>query len=130
MVLPALLRTVNQQTSWPGRTKVTFICCAVLAALLFIGITALLAPEIGNYAAPVGMIAGLAAALRLPLHPLQNGPDRIAFPYREVGTALARRGVILGAGYAALPSLPLGADLAIARRRSPPLRRAPVRCCG
>ena len=32
--------------------------CAVLAAVVFIAVTSLLAPEIGNYAAPVGMIAG------------------------------------------------------------------------
>ena len=33
MVWPALLRTVNQQTSWPGRTKATFIGSAVVACL-------------------------------------------------------------------------------------------------
>jgi O-antigen/teichoic acid export membrane protein len=113
MVWPAMLRTVNQQTSWPGRTKVTFICSAILAALLFVGITALLAPEIGNYAAPVGLIAGLVPPSAYLFIRSQRGPDRIHFPYREVGTALAVA-ALLGGGYALLPSLPLGVELAIA----------------
>ena len=103
MVWPALLRTVNQQTMWPGRTKVTFIVSAVSAAVLFIVVTALLAPEIDAYAAPVGMIAGLLPPCAYLFIRGQRGPDRIAFPYREVGTALAVAAVI-GVGYDLLES--------------------------
>jgi len=114
MVWPALLRTVNQQTMWPGRTKVTFICCAVIAAVLFITITALLAPEIDAYAAPVGMIAGLLPPCAYLFIRGQRGPDRIAFPYREVGTALVVA-VVIGVAYDRLSaSLPAVADVLVA----------------
>ncbi len=113
MVLPALLRTVNQQTSWPGRTRRTFIACAITGALVFIGATILLAPEIGNYAPPLGMIAGLMPPCAYLFIRSQRGPDRISFPYREVGTALAL-GAVIGGGYAALPSVPLGAEIVVA----------------
>jgi O-antigen/teichoic acid export membrane protein len=113
MVLPPLLRTVNQQTSWPGRTKVTFIFCAILAAILFVAVTALLAPEIETYAAPAGMAIGLLPPAAYLFIRSQRGPDRIGFPYQEVGIALALA-TVLGGGYALLPALPLAADLAIA----------------
>ncbi len=113
MVWPALMRTVNQQTMWPGRTKVTFICCAVLAAILFISVTALLAPEIGNYAAPVGMVAGLAPPTIYLFVRSQRSPDRISFPYQEVGTALVVATVI-GVAYELLPSLHVVAEAAVA----------------
>lgn len=113
MVWPALLRTINQQTTWPGRTRKTFTACAVGAALLFIGVTILLAPEIGNYAAPVGMIAGLAPPGLYLFIRSQNGPDRINFPYREVGTAIVVAAAV-GAGHEALPSMPVVAEAAVA----------------
>lgn len=113
MVWPALLRTINQQTTWPGRTRKTFTTCAIGAALLFIGVTILLAPEIGNYAAPVGMIAGLAPPGLYLFIRSQNGPDRINFPYREVGIAIVVAAAV-GAGHEALPSLPVAAEAAVA----------------
>ena len=61
MVWPALLRIVNQQTSWPGRTKATFIGSAVVACLIFIGVTVALAPVIDTYAALVQMSRAPAA---------------------------------------------------------------------
>jgi O-antigen/teichoic acid export membrane protein len=113
MVWPALMRTVNQQTMWPGRTKVTFICCAIVAAVVFIAVTALLAPEIDIYAAPVGMVAGLAPPCAYLFIRSQRGPDRIAFPYREVGTALVVAAV-LGTAYELLPAVSLVVDILIA----------------
>jgi O-antigen/teichoic acid export membrane protein len=114
MVWPAMLRTVNQQTMWPGRTKVTFICCAVIAAVLFIAVTALLAPEIDIYAAPVGMVVGLLPPCAYLFIRGQKGPDRIAFPYREVGTALALAAVV-GVAYSLLePSMGVLADILVA----------------
>ena len=68
--------------------------CAVVAAVLFVVVTALLAPEIDIYAAPVGMIVGLLPPCAYLFIRGQRGPDRIAFPYREVGTALAVAAVI------------------------------------
>ncbi len=111
MIGPALLRTVNQQTSWPGRTKVTFICMAVLACLLFIAVTIALAPAIDTYAAPVGMIAGLLPPSAYLFIRCQRGPDRISFPYREVGTALTIAVVIGGVYVVLLGALPLAAEV-------------------
>ena len=113
MIWPAMLRTVNQQTSWPGRSRLTFIASAVIACVLFIAITALLAPEIGTYAAPVGMIAGLAPPCAYLFVRCQRSKDRIRFPYREVGTALAVAAVI-GGGYELLPGLPIVVEILLA----------------
>ena len=113
MVWPALLRTVSQQTTWPGRGKVSFIVAAVLAAALFIAVTALLAPEIGIYAAPVGMIAGLAPPSLYLFVRCQRGPDRINFPYREVGTATAVA-ALLGAGHEVLPAFSIPIEVLVA----------------
>jgi O-antigen/teichoic acid export membrane protein len=114
MVWPAMLRTVNQQTQWPGRTKVTFIGCAVVAAVLFVVVTALLAPEIDIYAAPVGMVVGLLPPCAYLFIRGQRGPDRIAFPYREVGTALAVAAVITVVYELLEPSLSVAADIVVA----------------
>jgi hypothetical protein len=113
MVWPALLRTVNQQTMWPGRTKVTFIFCAIVAAIVFIATTALLAPEIDIYAAPIGMVAGLAPPCAYLFIRSQRGPDRIAFPYREVGTALVVAAAV-GTAYELLPAVSIFVDIVIA----------------
>jgi O-antigen/teichoic acid export membrane protein len=113
MIWPALLRTVNQQTMWPGRTKRTFITSAVGGTLVFIGVTILLAPEIGTYAAPVGMIAGLMPPAVYLFVRTQLGPDSIRFPYREVGTALVLAAAI-GGGFAALPDMSLAAEIPLA----------------
>ena len=113
MVWPALLRTVSQQTTWAGRTKAAFIGASVVAAVLFLGVTALLAPEIGTYAAPVGMIAGLAPPAVYMFVRCQRGPDRISFPYQEVGTALLIAALITVV-YELLPSLPIVAEAAVA----------------
>ena len=114
MVWPALLRTVNQQTSWPGRTKATFIGSAVVACLVFIGVTVVLAPEIDTYAAPVGIIAGLLPPAAYLFIRCQRGPDRIRFPYTEVGTAIAVAVVIGGLHVALSEVVPLAAEIGLA----------------
>jgi len=114
MVFPALLRTVNQQTSWPGRTRLTFVGSAIAACLLFIGLTMLLAPEIDTYAAPVAMIGGLAPPCLYLFLRCQRSPDRIGFPYRPVGTALVLA-VVLGGAHALLTTvLPPAAEIVAA----------------
>lgn len=113
LVWPAMLRTVNQVTSWPGRWRQTFVASSVGACVLFIAVTALLAPEIGIYAAPVGMIAGLAPPCAYLFIRCQRSKDRIRFPYREVGTALLVAGVI-GGGYELLPALPIAVEILLA----------------
>jgi hypothetical protein len=62
----------------------------------------------------VGMIAGLLPPCAYLFIRGQRGPDRIAFPYREVGTALAVAAVI-GIGYDLLESsLSVAADIVVA----------------
>jgi O-antigen/teichoic acid export membrane protein len=114
MVWPALLRTVNQQTSWPGRTKATFIGSAVVACLVFIAVTVALAPVIDTYAAPVGIIAGLLPPAAYLFIRCQRGPDRIRFPYTEVGTAIAVAAVIGGLHVALSGVVPLAAEIGLA----------------
>jgi O-antigen/teichoic acid export membrane protein len=109
MMGPAVIRTVSQQTSWPGRTRATSIACAAGAAALFIAVTLLLGPELGVYAAPVGMVAGMVPPVAYLLVRCQLGEDAIAVPYREVGTALALAAAV-GGVYALLPSMSLGLE--------------------
>jgi O-antigen/teichoic acid export membrane protein len=113
MVGPALLRTVNQQTSWPGKTKLVFILTTVGCAIAFIAITAALAPEIGIYAAPVAMIVSLFGPSLWYFIRCQRSERRIAYPYSEVARA-AVLATILGAGYNLLPELPIAIDIVAA----------------
>ncbi len=113
MVWPALLRTVSQQASWPGRGKASFIVASVLAALTFIAVTIALAGEIGTYAAPVGIVAGLLPPAAFMFVRCQRGPNRIAFPYAQVGRALAVA-IAIGAGYVLLPDMALALRAVVA----------------
>jgi O-antigen/teichoic acid export membrane protein len=113
MVGPSLLRTVNQQTSWPGKTRLIFILTAVGAAVAFVALTVLLAPEIGIYAAPVAMIASLIGPSIAYFVRGQLSKQRIAFPYAEVGIAAAVA-TVLGVGFQLLPELPIVLEAAIA----------------
>jgi O-antigen/teichoic acid export membrane protein len=113
MVGPPLLRTVNQQTSWPGKTRLLFIATAVGAAVAFVVITVLLAPAIGIYAAPVAMIASLIGPSIAFFVRGQLSKRRIAFPYRQVAVA-AVVATALGAGFQLMPELPIVVEAAAA----------------
>lgn len=113
MVMPALLRTVNQQTTWPNRTRYSLIFAAVFGALTFIGVTLLLAPVIDVYAAPVAMLIGLGPPCAYLFLRCQRSRDRIRFPYRRVATA-GLVAVATGGAFVALPDLGLGFEVAVA----------------
>jgi len=113
MIWPALLRTVSQQTSWPGRGKTSFVVAAVLAALIFIAVTIALADEIGTYAAPVGIISGLLPPAVYMFVRCQRGPNRIAFPYAQVARALGIA-IVIGTGYVLLPDMAFALRTALA----------------
>ncbi len=85
MVWPALLRTVSQQTTWPGRGKTSFVVASVLAAVVFIGVTLALAGEIGTYAAAHRDHRRDAAPCRLHVRalPAQPGAHRLSLPRRR-----------------------------------------------
>jgi O-antigen/teichoic acid export membrane protein len=113
LVMPPLWRTVNGQTSWPDKTRAWFVGGTVGAALLFGGLCWLLAPEIGIYAAPVAIIAGLGTPVAYFFIRSQLGPNRMEFPYGEIARALLAA-VIIGVGFHLLPELHPIAEAAIA----------------
>ena len=112
-VMPALYRTINQNVAVPKK-RPFFIGGVVAAALLFIGITWLLAPEIGVYAAPVGMIFGFGVPAVVLFVRGQRGKKPLYFPYRAVGTALLLAVVIALAAQFLEPELNKFVELAIA----------------
>ena len=86
-VMPSIYRTVNQNVNLSHK-RALFIAGCVGAALLFIACTVVLAPEIGTYAAPIGMLLGFGIPSLLMFARNQTGAKPIDFPYRAVGVAL------------------------------------------
>jgi O-antigen/teichoic acid export membrane protein len=80
-VMPSVYRTVNQNVNLSHKRPV-FIAGCVGAAGLFIGLTIVLAPEIGAYAAPIGMLFGFGIPSALMFIRNQIGTKPIDFPYR------------------------------------------------
>ena len=101
LVMPALYRTVNQNVILPNNRRV-FVAGCLGAMVIFIGLTLLLAPEIGTYAAPVGMLVGFGIPSTYMFVRCQTGPRPIGFPYLEVVRALVLAAV-LAVGFALLP---------------------------
>ena len=112
LVMPALYRTVNQNVVLPN-SRVVFVTGCLGAMVVFIGLTFLLAPEIGTYAAPVGMLVGFGIPAVYMFVRCQMGPRPIGFPYAEVARGLALA-VVLAVGSALLPDLGKFAELGIA----------------
>jgi O-antigen/teichoic acid export membrane protein len=86
-VMPSVYRTVNQNVNLSHK-RALFIAGCVGAAVSFIVITLVLAPEIGAYAAPIGMLFGFGVPSVLMFARNQTGKRRIDYPYRAVLTAL------------------------------------------
>ena len=95
-VMPSVYRTVNQNVNLSHKRPL-FIAGCVGAAVAFIGITIILAPEIGAYAAPIGMLVGFGVPSTLMFARNQMGKRRIDYPYRAVLIALVLAAVIAGA---------------------------------
>ena len=94
-VMPAVYRTVNQNVNLAHK-RALFITGCVCAALSFIAITALLAPEIGAYAAPVGMLFGFGVPSLAMFVRNQLGAKPIDYPYRAVALAIVIAAAIAG----------------------------------
>lgn len=103
LVMPALYRTVNQNVVLPNK-RFVFIGGCLGALAVFLGVTVLLAPEIGTYAAPVGMLVGFGLPSVYMFVRCQLGRRPIAFPYREIATA-AVLGASITAAFVALPDI-------------------------
>ncbi|UJA20985.1 lipopolysaccharide biosynthesis protein [Thermoleophilia bacterium SCSIO 60948] len=102
---PALLRTVNQSSSWPGKTRRVFITCVVGAAFAFVGVTIATVGALGVYAAPVGLVVAFGVpSLGIFLRG-QFGPDPIAFPYSWVARTAACA-LFCGGLFYVLPTVP------------------------
>jgi len=112
LVMPALYRTVNQNVILPNG-RLVFVSGCLGAMAIFIGLTLLLAPEIGTYAAPVGMLVGFGLPASYMFIRCQLGPRPIDFPYWEVVRALILA-VVLAAGFALMPGLGVIATFAVA----------------
>jgi O-antigen/teichoic acid export membrane protein len=102
LCMPALWRTINGQMGWPGKERIHFVAGTIGAALIFIGGTVALAPEIGIYAAPVSMLAGFAVPMLYFAVRCQRGDNRIELPYAELAKALAAAAGV-GVAFHALP---------------------------
>lgn len=96
-VMPSVYRTVNQNVNLAHK-RALFITGCVGAATLFIVTTLVLAPEIGAYAAPIGMLLGfgIPSALMFVRNQLSSGKP-IKFPYRAVLIALVLAAAVAGA---------------------------------
>ena len=112
LTMPVLWRTMHGQTAWPGKSRATFVVATMLAAATFVGVCLLLAPEIGIYAAPVAMLVGFSFPIAYFFVRCQLSPNRLDFPYREVGRALLAA-IVIGVGFHLLPDLPAVAEAAI-----------------
>jgi O-antigen/teichoic acid export membrane protein len=112
LTMPALWRTMHGQTAWPGKSRATFVVATLLAAATFVGLCLLLAPEIGIYAAPVAMLVGFSFPITYFFLRCQLSENRIDFPYREVGRALAAA-VVIGGGFHLLPDMPAGIEAVV-----------------
>jgi O-antigen/teichoic acid export membrane protein len=92
---PALYRTVNQNVNIPNKRPL-FVGGVIAAAALFIGITWALAPSIGVYAAPIGMIAAFYLPAVFLYIKGQRGKRPLKFPYGQVVRALLLAAAIAG----------------------------------
>jgi O-antigen/teichoic acid export membrane protein len=111
-VMPSLYRGINQNVNIPHK-RATFITGCVLAFLIFAGTIALLAPEIGIYAAPVGMLLGFGVPGAYMFLRCQLGKRPIRFPYWEVVRAVLLAAAI-GAAFQALPAMNVWVELVVA----------------
>ena len=112
LTMPSLWRTMNGQTAWPSKRRSTFVVATVLAALAFVGICLLLAPEIGIYAAPVAMLAGFSIPITYFFLRSQLGESPVAFPYSEIVKALVVAAAI-GGLFHLLPELPAAVEVLV-----------------
>jgi O-antigen/teichoic acid export membrane protein len=103
-VMPALYRTINSNVFLPNK-RLFFIGGTVVAAIVFVGLTWLLAPSIGVYAAPIGMLAGFGVSSAYLFIRCQLSDERIEFPYVEIGKATGLA-VVVALAFELIPALP------------------------
>jgi O-antigen/teichoic acid export membrane protein len=112
LVMPALYRTVNQNVMLPNNRPI-FVAGCLGAMAVFVGLTLLLAPEIGTYAAPIAMLIGFGLPSGYMFVRSQRGKRPIDFPYRAVLIALVLS-TLISAAFFALPEVDVVIAIAIA----------------
>jgi O-antigen/teichoic acid export membrane protein len=112
LVMPAMYRTVNQNTILPNNRRV-FVAGCLSAMVLFCGLTYTLASVINVYAAPVAMLIAFGFPAGYMFVASQLGEKPVDFPYREVlkGFLLA---AAIAAVFLALPDMGTVVSLVIA----------------
>lgn len=111
-VMPALYRTVNQNSTIPNG-RFVFVSGCLSAMVIFCALTYALGSEIGAYAAPIGMLSGFGLPSAYMFLRTQRGKRPIDFPYRSVlvGFLLAAG---IAAGFLALPDIGVVGSIAVA----------------
>ena len=105
-VMPSVYRTVNQNMNLAHK-RALFIAGCVGAAMPVHGHDLLLAPEIGAYAAPIGMLVGfgIPSALMFARNQLRAQADRVPLWRGADALVLA---VVIAVGVRAAPSSAVG----------------------
>jgi hypothetical protein len=80
MVMPALYRTVSGMAAYPNK-RATFVVSTIFAAIVFVGVSLLIVPDIGIYGPPVAMLLGFAIPTVYMFGRSQLGSEPIDFPY-------------------------------------------------
>lgn len=102
LVAPTVYRMLSKSTKFKGK-PVYFIGGAVVAAVLFIGISLLLIPELGIWAPPIAMLIAFAIPGTAIVAKGQRGRSPMRPPTRSFLTASSTAAAIAGAYYLAAP---------------------------
>ncbi len=92
---PAMYRTINQNVNLPNK-RPFFVGGVIAAAILFCSVTWILAPVIGVYAAPIGMIVAFFTPAVFLYVKGQRGKNPLIVPYWRLIRALGLGAVVWG----------------------------------
>lgn len=86
LVAPTVYRMINKSVKYADKRN-PFIAGAVVAMLLFIGLSLLLVPEVGVEGAPLAMIGAFLPPSLYVFYRSQRGRSPIRMPWRAMATA-------------------------------------------
>jgi O-antigen/teichoic acid export membrane protein len=112
---PSVMRSVSHAV-WIRHKRITFILCAVAAALIFIAAALILIPELGLEGAPLAMLIGFSAPTAYMLLRSQLGREPIELGWGKLAAATALAAALAGGYHLLDPQsgfLQLGLGLAL-----------------